>query len=410
MRVCLVAYSFYEIDSRILQYAKALRARGDAVDVIALRLKGQPAYQTLDGVNVYRIQERIVNERGPLSYLVRIMQFLLHSSVVLVRRHLEYAYDLVHVHSVPDFLVFAAMPLRITGVPVILDIHDILPELYASKFSVSSDSLLFRLLVLVEKLSAAAVDHVLIANHLWRERLISRSVKPDKCTVICNYPDPNHFYVRPRTRQDGKFLITYPGSLNPHQGLDIALKGFARVAKRIPEAEFHIYGEGPTKGDLIQLTRELGLSDKVQFKPWAPVKEIASVMADTDLAVVPKRASSQFGNEAASTKILEFMSLGVPIVVSRTRVDMYYHNESRVKFFESENEADLADCIVEVWRNQPLREQLVTNALRHVREHNWETRREEYLKIVDSLCRKRPLRNVALTSHKRQKEVRPDIQ
>ena len=164
----------------------------------------------------------------------------------------------------------------------------------------------------------------------------------------------------------------YPGTLNRHQGVDIAIRAFAKVADQMPDAQFHIYGEGPSKQDLIDLTETLGLTGRVIIRDFLPTNEIADVMATSDLAVVPKRASSLFGNEAASTKIAEFMSLGVPLIVSRTKVDMFYYDDSLVKFFESENESDLADCMLLLWRDQRLRARLATNASRYIWESGWQ--------------------------------------
>jgi glycosyltransferase involved in cell wall biosynthesis len=381
----MVAYAFYEGNTRIQQYATALAKRGDAVDVIALRREGEPRYRLVNGVNVYGIQSRIINEKSPLTYLYRITQFLVHAAWVLGRKHLSTPYHLVHVHSVPDFLAFAAFLPKLTGSSVILDIHDILPEFYASKFGTDRGALLFRLLVLVEKCSAAFADHVIIANHLWYERLIARSVRPEKCIVICNYPNPEFFRARPRGRTGSKFVITYPGTLNWHQGLDIAVRAFAKVAEEVPEAEFRIFGEGPSKPELIKLTDQLGLNGRVVFNDMVPTERIAQEVANSDLGVVPKRASSIFGNEAASTKILEFMATGVPVVVSRTKVDTYYHSDLTVKFFESENESDLAKSILELKRNADLRSRLVANAAEYAQKNNWEIKGKQYLNLVDSL-------------------------
>jgi glycosyltransferase involved in cell wall biosynthesis len=290
----------------------------------------------------------------------------------------------VHVHSVPDFLVVEAALPKLLGTPIILDIHDILPEFYASKFNLSQDSLLFKLLLLLERWSIAFSDHVIVANHLWHQRLLTRSASAEKCTPICNYPDPQLFSRRPRRRTDGKFVITYPGTLNWHQGLDIAIKAFRKVLDQIPDAEFHIYGEGPAKPSLIRLAEHVGLCGKVRFYDPLPLGHVAEVMADSDLAVVPKRASA-FGNEAASTKIPEFMAVGIPVIVSRTKVDTYYYDDSLVKFFDPENEADLADSIVLLQRDRQLRDQLVSNAAKYVEHNTWQVRKQEYLDLVDSL-------------------------
>jgi glycosyltransferase involved in cell wall biosynthesis len=381
----MVAYSFFESDARILQYTSALIQRGDQVDVIALRREGQAKHAVDNGVNIHRIQNRRVNERGPLSYFWRILRFLVHSTFTLAKNHLANPYDLIHVHSVPDILVFSAIVPKILGTPVILDIHDILPEFYASKFQARRESVLFKVLLLIERWSIAFSNHVIIANHIWRDRLLSRSAKPAKCTAICNYPDPRLFSPRPKQTTDHRFIILYPGSLNSHQGLDLAVRAFARVSDRMLNAEFHIYGQGPCKPSLIELARQLGLGAKVVFHDFLPLNEIAQVMANADLAVVPKRAESEFGNEAASTKILQFMSLGVPVLVSRTRVDTYYYSEDMVQFFQSHDEAELAQNLLLLMQDRELRERLRANATQYVRQNNWDVKKQEYLDIVDSL-------------------------
>jgi glycosyltransferase involved in cell wall biosynthesis len=386
MRVCMVTYSFYESDTRVMQYASALVERGDTVDVIALRRPGQPVRVVLDGVNVFRVQTRTINERGPLSYFYRITRFLTVSAMLLAWKHLRRRYQLIHVHSVPDFLVFAAILPKLTGTPVILDIHDLLPELYASKFHVGRDSLLFRLLLLAERFSIAFSNHVIIANHLWCERVALRSNKPEKCSAIRNYPDPKLFHPQLRKEANGKFLLTYPGTLNWHQGVDVAISAFAKIKDQIPEAEFHIYGEGAAKGSLVELAGTLGLSDRVVFHNMVPTDEIARVMAGTDLAVEPKCSTSEFGNEALSMKILEFMAVGVPVVVSRTKIHAYYYDDSMVKFYDGDNADELAADILLLRRDASLRNQLVSNASKYVEANNWAVRKKEYLDLVDSLA------------------------
>jgi len=339
----------------------------------------------VDGVNVHSIQVRARDERSQATYLLRVLRFFLHSAYFIARKHLANPYQLIQV-SVPDFLVFAAFLPRLLGTPVILDNRDVLPEFYCSKFKARTDSIVFKLLVLVEKCSAAFADHVIVANDLWYQRLTVRSVRREKCTSIRNYPDADLFFQRPRARGDGKFVVMYPGTLNFHQGLDVAIRAFAQIKDTIPEAEFHIYGEGPERARLIELVDILGLSGKVLFKPVMPYSQIAQVMADANVAVVPKRSSSCFGNEAASTKIFEFMAVGVPVIVSRTEIDSYYFDGSLVKFFESENEADLAESILLLYRNQGLRKQLASNAANYAQKNSWQSKKLQYLHLVDSLA------------------------
>jgi len=200
MNVCMISYSVYESDGRVMRYAETLAQRGDRVDVIALSRAGRTSDDVIAGVNVFRVQGRTHDEKGPLSYLVRVLSFFVRAMLLLMRRQSQVKYDLVHVHSVPDFMVFTAWLPRLQGAKIILDIHDVLPELYASKFGVSKTSLIYKLLLRVEKSSAKFADHVIIANDIWRGKLLDRSVPADKCTAILNFPDRSIFARQGRTR------------------------------------------------------------------------------------------------------------------------------------------------------------------------------------------------------------------
>jgi glycosyltransferase involved in cell wall biosynthesis len=381
----MVAYTFYENDNRVMRYSDALVADGHHVDVVALRRPGQGSYVDARGVHLYRIQKRLLDEkRGKMSYMLRLIRFLIKSAYWLAVRHIQKPYDAIHVHSVPDFEVFAAFVPRMLGCKVILDIHDIVPEFYCSKFGVTKESTTFRLLALVEKYSIAFAHHVIIANHLWRERLLERSVRPSKCSVVLNYPDPRIFHARPRTRADDDFVMMYPGTINYHQGLDIAVRAFSRIRNQIPNARFEIYGEGPDRRELMQLIDSLGLSDRIRINDGIPMNEVAVKMSQADLGVVPKR-SDTFGDEAFSTKSLEFMTLGVPLLMSATTIDRYYFDDTVVQFFESGSEADLADKILELYRNPERRKALAKNAGRFVADLSWDRRKQEYFSILTSL-------------------------
>jgi glycosyltransferase involved in cell wall biosynthesis len=110
-------------------------------------------------------------------------------------------------------------------------------------------------------------------------------------------------------------------------------------------------------------------------------------MANADLGIVPKR-NDPFGGDAFSTKILEFMCLGVPVVVSATRIDTFYFKQSVVQFFEPENEDDLTRSLLLMINDKELRERISTSAQQFIKEYTWDRREPEYLSLVDSLLRK----------------------
>jgi glycosyltransferase involved in cell wall biosynthesis len=385
LRVCMVAYTFYECDNRVMRYAETLVQEGHDVEVFALQTADLPEHETICGVRVHRLQTRRVNERGQLSYAWRIWLFLLRAFFQVTKNDWKHRYDLVHVHSVPDFLVFAALFPRLRGTPVILDIHDILPEFYLGKFGGGKDSSVFRLLTFAERICANTASHVIIANHIWRDRLISRSVSPDRCTVVLNSPDRSIFHFNQQhPRKGDRFLLLYPGTLNWHQGLDIAIRAFAKISAQVPNADFHIYGEGPSRAHLAVLIKELGLEHRVFLLDPVNIREIAGVMEKADLGVVPKRKDN-FGNEAFSTKIFEFMAVGVPVIVSDTRIDRYYFDDSLVKFFNGGDDDDLARGMLDLIQHPEKRRALVSNASNFIDSNDWMAKKQEYLDLVARL-------------------------
>jgi glycosyltransferase involved in cell wall biosynthesis len=385
--VCMLAYTRYETDNRVRRYAETLAKRGDLVDVIALAgTDDRLGVRTIDGVTVYSIRRRAKNEKVKWVYAWRLLRFLWIASLFLIRRHRIARYDLVHVHNVPDFLVFAAWYPKWTGAKVILDIHDIVPELFVNKFQTRLGGLYFKLLTSIEKASMAFSHHVIVANHLWRDKLIQRSVRPEKCSVHLNQVDLSTFYRRPRTRSDGKFVVLFPGTFQWHQGLDIAINAFASLKSRLPNAELHLYGPpGGQEDQLRLLASRLGLDNQVQFCGLVTYDRIPDVIANADLGIVPKRADS-FGNEAYSTKIMEFMSQSVPVVVSRTAIDAYYFDEKVVHFFPSGDVSALANAILHLAVDRAARERLGQRGQEYVKNNSWEHSKGAYFKIVDSLC------------------------
>jgi glycosyltransferase involved in cell wall biosynthesis len=310
---------------------------------------------------------------------------LARAAFQVTRHDLKQHYDVLHIHSVPDFLVFSALLPKLRGTPIILDIHDILPEFYASKFTAGRKSGLFNALVGVERTSCRFASHVIIANHLWRERLLSRSLAADKCTVVLNSPD-RAIFTRTSSgpAENGRFIILYPGSLHWHQGIDIAVRAFARISRQVPQAGFHIYGEGPTKAALLGLIKELGVEEQVKMLPSRPLRDIARIMEDANLGIVPKRKDN-FGNEAFSTKILEFMAMKIPVIVADTEIDKFYFNDSVVTFFESGNVEDLADRMLRLINNSRERLAQMENAYDFVSTVDWSAKQHEYLELVDKL-------------------------
>ncbi|MEY4005488.1 MAG: GDP-mannose-dependent alpha-(1-6)-phosphatidylinositol monomannoside mannosyltransferase [Verrucomicrobiota bacterium] len=402
-RICLVAQSCYEQDNRVMRYAESLAARGDLVEVLALRRHPtDPLTTTLDGVRVHRLDDRFgKQERSPIGHLRPALRFLARATRWLREEADRRPFDLVHVHNMPDFLVMAAATLRRRGTRVILDIHDLTPEFYAAKFCDGRPGGASLLLKCIERGAASVADHVIISNHLWWETYAARTGTAGRCSVFLNHADSRVFRPGLRQRNDSRTIILFPGSLNWHQGLDLALLAFRELSAEIPGAELHLYGDGPMKPALIALAAELDCRGLVRFHDPVPVREIARVMADADLGIVPKRADA-FGNEAYSTKIMEFMALGVPVVVAATRIDRHYFDETVVRFFQPGDAGSLARTMLEALRDTEGTRARVARATDYAARNGWAVREANYLKLVDDLiCDGRaPESGVPANSHR----------
>jgi glycosyltransferase involved in cell wall biosynthesis len=389
----MVTHSYYESDNRVQRYARALAQRGDQVMVLALRRTPDlPLAERLDGVTVHRIQDRfdkkIASKSKHLWDLGRFMEKIartLRASSGPPGLRSPQNWDLIHVHNVPDFLVHATAAARRRGSKVILDIHDLMPEFYADKFGASKGSWPVELLSWLERSAAAQADHVIVANDLWVDRYAQRCKARERCSVMINHVDHRQFPRRPfRAADPRQPLMIFPGGFEKHQGLDVAIEAFALLQTHFPGAQFHLYGDGSMKADLQALARRLKVERSVKWFQPLPLHAMAQVMSTADVGVVPKRADG-FGNEAFSTKILEFMAVGVPVVASKTRVDEHYFSQGGLRFFAPGDSSSLAQALMEVLRDPLLQGRLVQQGFECADRLGWSAHEHRYLDLVDRL-------------------------
>ena len=381
----MLTYSAYEGDYRVRRYAESLARRGDEVEVLSVSLgKNSPRDTMLEGVKVTHLLGKTKLGKSTIAYVFQVSCFALAAFCVITRRTLSRRYDIVHIHNMPDALVFSAFFAKLRGARLILDLHDLVPELFIDKRSGWTMKPLGWLLRWEEKLSAFFVHHVIVSNHLWLETIEARSAPKGKCSVFVNNVDERVFYPRSRTRSDDRIIILFHGSLSPHQGVDLVVRAMPAVLGRVPQAEFHIYGDGSEKDRLLSLASELGVRHAVKLHKPVQLTEIPQIVAEADVGVVAKRADS-FGNLAYSTKILEFMSQGLPVVLSRTKIDQYYFDDTVARFFNSGDVPDLAEALIAVIEDPDLKQRLKRNSAIHVQRNSWLTRQQAYHALVDTL-------------------------
>jgi glycosyltransferase involved in cell wall biosynthesis len=157
----------------------------------------------------------------------------------VTRAHRHRRYALVQVHSLPDYLAFAALPLRLAGVPLVLDLHEAMPEFFRIRFPRASNPVAHALLRAQERASIAVASAVLTVNDALADRLVSLGVPRAKVAVVRNSPalarfDPTVVPARP-FMADGRLRLVYAGALSPIYELDVALAAVASIASERPD-------------------------------------------------------------------------------------------------------------------------------------------------------------------------------
>jgi glycosyltransferase involved in cell wall biosynthesis len=390
--ICLLVQNVYDFDPRVRRKAEALAAVGYVVDVLALSPPdGQKAY-TLNGVNVRTVA--LGKKRGSLvryffEYAAFFAWAFVRVSLQMWRRH----YVVIDVNTLPDFLVFTPVLARWMGAKILLDMHEITPEFYMSKYGIARDSYTVRLLTYLERISFAFADHVVTINEPIHELLIQRGLQRCRSTVIMNAADEALFGHSPGSpspsdtlRSTEKFVLIYHGTLTPIYGLDIAIDAMALIHKQMPEAEIWILGSGTEKRALIALAEHRGVAAKVKLIDQVPSSDIPGWLSKADVGILPIRRDV-FLDFAFPNKLSEFVVAGKPVLVPRLNAIRHYFTEQALAFFEPNEPTDLARQMLRLYENPQLRGRLAANARKEYAPIRWDVMKRRYLELVDRVGR-----------------------
>jgi len=385
-KICMITHSIYAPDPRVRREAEALVEAGYTVDVIALRDPGGTMRAVINGVRVYALPIRRRQGSGIAIYLLEYLGFCLLASAVLAFRYLHRRYSVIQVHTPPDFLVFVTLIPRLLGARVLLDLHEMVPELFQERFGLSASHPIIRVLKFVERMACAYADSVLAVHDRHREVLVARGADPAKVTLIPNCPDEKLFDpTRVDGRGNGRFTVIYHGAVVPRYGLDVLVRAVADARSQCSDLCLRILGDGDAWPAVRALVTELELDDIVDMPGRIPLTDVPASIASADVGVVPNR-QNVYTDEILPTKLLEYMAMGRPAVVARTRlVESLFKADRSVLFFEPGDAQDLAERLVLLHHNPGKRAQSVANAQRSLKPFRWSTVKQKYLHVVAQL-------------------------
>ncbi len=393
--ICMPIYSYYPFDPRVRRAASALLENGYNVDVICLRGRDEKKFDVHNGVNIYRVALQHIRG-GYLRYLYNYGMFFLLSFLMLNSLDRKKNYNVVHVHSLPDFLVFISLFQRRKEKKIVLDLHEAMPEIFAARFNKNMDSMLVKVPIFLEKISIAFASHIITVNNTIKELYINRGVPEKKITVIMNSPDEKLSSTKDlrdfkmKFNLDDKFVLVYVGGINYERNLEVILHAISKINHDIPNLFFiifgHMYGQkGQSyKESLKNLVKQLGLEDSVYIGGKVNPEEVSSYLDLSDFGIV-SYIRNPLTDVAVPNKIFEYIALNKPIIVVNFKALHSLMGDDAAIYYKPEDADDLAQRIKWLFNHKNDLMGMKQNAQKVYEECKWEVMKERLLRMYENL-------------------------
>jgi len=386
--VCHLLYEEFPRDPRVRRYVNALNEEGKSCVIVCSKKKNGKYFEEQNGNLIYRIPV----SKKRTSFFITLIEYLAFTSIscfLLTYLGIKYRFKIIHVHTLPDFLVFAAFWNRIFGAKVILDLHEIFPELYRARTAAGEGSFRVKLLKFAEKLSIWFSSLVITIHDNARDIFISRNKGiENKIHVVMNSVDPAEFENSALIKTN-EFIITYNGTVVKLLNLTMIVEALAELKEKMSaddfkHIEFRIYGDGPALDEILLLAISLGVSDKVNYMGYLQPAEMRKEVLKTSVLILPP-LKNIYSDLFYTIKLIEAIYLRIPVIATRLNTYSRYYSEDSLFYFESGNINDLKVRIEEVFYNKELIQKKTLNAFDDYVKVNWEVMREKYLMIVNKV-------------------------
>ncbi len=386
LRVGMVHFSDFRLDSRVQRQARALAERGDEVHLVCL---GEREVLRVGTGSIHVHPVRAHKARGGAGAYVRgYASFLTRAAARLGALDLRRRFDVVETHNMPDAILATALVPRLRGTPVILDVHDTFPELFATKFARPERDPLLRVLRTEERLCAAAASHVVAVTEQARLRLEGRGVGVGRTTVVMNSPDERVFGA-PRAPvswpEKGLLRILYHGGLAPRFGVETAIRAIGLLGEELP-VQLRVCGSGEDRDRLAALATQVA-PERIDVAPEpVPFEQIPAELERAHIGIVPTLHDS-FTELLLPVKLLEYVHMGLPVVSSRLPcISDYFRDGEDLSMFTPSDHHDLAATLRDLCLDPDGAHRRAESAGRRLTGITWERQRERYLALVDELA------------------------
>jgi glycosyltransferase involved in cell wall biosynthesis len=376
-------------DRRVWQECRALTESGHDVTVICPRgaKRDTEPYALIEGVEIHRYALEAATG-GPAGYAREYGTALWQSLRIAYRLDRERPFDVVQACNPPDLLFLVALPFKLRGARFVFDQHDLVPELFRSRFGAGGP--LLWATELLEKATFRLADHVISTNESYRAVAMTRGRVPrERTTVVRSAPDLSRFVpVAPddTLRRGKRFLTCYLGVMGPQDGVDYALRALASLRDDLGRTDVHaaFVGHGDAWDDLVALARELGLDDCVEFTGRVSDDDLARYLSTADVCLAPD-PKNPLNDVSTMNKIVEYMAMSRPLV-SFDLIEARVSAGEAAVYATPNDEREFARLISELLDDPERRARMGALGRQRVeQELSWEHSRRHLLDAYDAL-------------------------
>jgi glycosyltransferase involved in cell wall biosynthesis len=377
-------------DRRVWLESQALAADGYQVAVVCPKGKGDPGYQVLDGIEIYKYRPYAPGG-SKLGFVTEYAYSFLATAWQTFKARRRGRFAVLQACNPPDIFWPLALILRaLDGTKFVFDHHDLSPELFQSRFPGAGASLPYRGLRALERATHRTADHVISTNDSYREVAITRSgKKPADVTVVRTGPDPERLRrgePRAELRRGRKHLAAYIGVMGPQDGVDIVVRAADVVINELgrDDIAFTLIGSGDCFAELVALRDQLGLAGYVEFTGRAPDELVGQIMSTADAGLSPD-PKNPLNDVSTMNKTMEYMAFELPVVAFDLRETRVSAADAAV-YVTPNDVREYAKAIVALMDDEVRRTQMGKRGrVRVEQELAWSYQRRAYLDVYRQL-------------------------
>lgn len=179
---------------------------------------------------------------------------------------------------------------------------------------------------------------------------------------------------------EGPYFL-YVGRLEKKKNIPALVESFGYLQDTYPEvrAKLVLIGDAGFGYDEIKyIIEEFNLNDSVVMPGWVAEEDLPYILRAAKAFIFPSK------HEGFGIPILQSMACGIPTAASDLPVLREVAGDA-VLYFDQHDKHSMAEAMLKMWRDESLRQVLVSRGLEQVKKFSWRRCAEETLAVIESL-------------------------